>query len=165
MESPDDPAASPSVLRRRPPPVIIQFARFAVVGVLSFAVDYGLFLVLHEVVGVQYLLASTTSFTISLVLNYVLTLRYVFEAREGRNVAKEFTLYIGLNIVALGLNQAILYLTVDGLAMAPALGKIIATAVVMIYNFISRKLLIERPGARQAASVRDGAPGSEEQHA
>ena len=32
--------------------------------------------------------------------------------------------------------------------MSPFLGKIAATAIVLVYNFISRKLLLERMGPR-----------------
>lgn len=126
--------------------LVRQFGRFLVVGLLSFAVDFGLFLVLHELLAIQYLVASTTSFAISLVLNYWLTLRFVFDARPGRNVAAEFAFYVGLNIVALGLNQLVLFLSVEVLAADPVVGKLIATAVVLVFNFISRKMLIERRG-------------------
>lgn len=134
--------------------VLRQFGRFLVVGLLSFAVDFGLFLVLHELLAIQYLVASTASFSISLVLNYWLTLRFVFDARPGRNVAAEFALYVGLNIVALGLNQLVLLLSVEALAADPVVGKLIATAVVLVFNFISRKMLIERRGSA-------GSPASE----
>lgn len=139
-----------------------QFARFLVVGLFSFAFDYGLFFILFQYFGVQYLVASTISFSLSLVLNYFLTLKFVFEAKPGRNVAKEFAIYIGLNIIALGLNQLILFMSVDLLGASPLVGKLIATAVVLVYNFISRKLLIERSsGARPASAPGGGAATSE----
>lgn len=143
--------------RRQLPPVFWQFARFLVVGGISFTVDYGLFLVLHHMLDVQYLVASTISFAVSLVLNYVLTLRYVFDKRDDRNVVKEFALYLGLNVIALGLNQAILFLTVDQVGLSPALGKIVATLVVLVYNFISRRALIERRRALPVSSKDEGA--------
>ena len=121
-----------------------QFTRFLIVGLISFTVDYGVFVLLLNVFGVQYVLASTVSFCLSLVLNYVLTLKFVFEAKPGRSLAKEFAVYLGLNIVALGLNQLILVVTVSAFGASPLIGKLIATAVVLVYNFISRKLLIER---------------------
>jgi len=139
-----------------------QFARFLVVGLFSFAFDYGLFFVLFQYFGVQYIVASTISFSLSLVVNYFLTLKFVFVAQPGRNVVKEFAIYIGLNIIALGLNQLILFLTVDGLGMDPLVGKLIATAVVLVYNFISRKLLIERSSGVRPASVPDDETGSSE---
>ena len=72
-----------------------QFARFLIVGGASFAVDYGIFFVLFHFFDVQYIVASTISFSVSLVLNYFLTLKFVFEAKPGRNIALEFALYIG----------------------------------------------------------------------
>ena len=37
--------------------------------------------------------------------------------------------------------------------MSPFLGKILATAIVLIYNFISRKALLERLGTSGGAAV------------
>lgn len=160
MTRPAGAAARPGDGRSRR--ILIQFARFLVVGLLSFSFDYGLFFVLFHFFGVQYILASTISFSLSLVLNYVLTLKFVFEAQQGRSVAKEFAIYIGLNIIALGLNQAILFVSVDALGASPLVGKLIATAVVLVYNFISRKLLIERrSGAAPDVAPDDGTGSSE----
>lgn len=157
MSGPDSRARGPRARRVRR--LAWQFTRFLIVGLISFTVDYGLFFVLFHYFGVQYIVASTISFSLSLVLNYVLTLKFVFEAKQGRSIAKEFAMYIGLNIIALGLNQLILFLTVDGLGLSPLVGKLIATAVVLVYNFISRKLLIERAsGARPAASADGSGP-------
>lgn len=133
-------------------PLLAQFGRFLVVGGISFSVDFGLFTVLYGL-GVPHLIASATSFSTSVVLNYILSRRYVFEAQENVSVLKEFTLYVLLNIVALGLNTLILYVCADLAGMSPFLGKILATAIVLIYNFISRKALLERLGASGGATA------------
>ncbi|WP_448257946.1 GtrA family protein [Microbacterium aurum] len=138
-------ALSPRSIR-----VLHQFGRFLVVGLLSFAVDYGVYLLL--LTWLQYIVASSISFATSLVVNYVLTLRFVFIAHPGRSVAKEFASFVGLNVVALGLNQLILFLAVSYGGTSEPAGKVIATAVVLVYNFISRKLLIER--AASSATLR-----------
>lgn len=120
-----------------------QFARFLVVGGLSFSIDYGLFTVLYAL-GVPHLVASATSFSLSVIVNYILSRKYVFNSSAEVNVAKEFSFYVLLNVVALGLNTVVLYVCVDLVGMSPFVGKIIATAVVLIYNFVSRKILLER---------------------
>lgn len=49
----------------------VQFAKFGIVGVIAFCIDYGLFLLMDYVFGVNYLVASAVSFTISTVFNYM----------------------------------------------------------------------------------------------
>ena len=146
--------AAPAGMR----PLVAQFAKFLVVGGISFSLDYGLFVFLYNVFGVYYILSSTISFATSVVLNYVLSRKYVFEIQEDRSVAREFAFYAVLNVIALFLNQVILYASVDYLSFSPPVGKIIATAVVLVYNFVSRKLLLERPPStgRDAAQPPDG---------
>ena len=141
-----------NALQEKLRPILLQFGRFLVVGGLSFSADFGLFTVLYGL-GVPHLIASATSFSISVVLNYILSRRYVFEAQENVSVLKEFTLYVLLNVVALGLNTLILYVCADLVGMSPFLGKILATAIVLIYNFISRKALLERLGTSGGAAV------------
>jgi len=135
-----------SVLQEKLRPLLAQFGRFLVVGGISFSVDFGLFTVLYGL-GVPHLIASATSFSTSVVLNYILSRRYVFEAQENVSVLKEFTLYVLLNVVALGLNTLILYVCADLAGMSPFLGKILAN------NFISRKALLERLGASGGATT------------
>ncbi|KGF01255.1 MAG: GtrA family protein [Actinomyces urogenitalis] len=132
-------------------PLVHQFARFLVVGGISFSIDYGIFTLLFTL-GVPHLVASMVSFTISLVVNYWLSRRFVFEVNEEVSIAREFTAYVGLNVIALGLNTGVLYVCSDLMRMSPFIGKIIATAIVLVYNFISRKILLERMGSGQRVS-------------
>lgn len=120
-----------------------EFLRFAGVGSVSFGIDFGVFtLLLH--LGVMHLVSSSISFSLSVVVNYVLTRKFVFAHGPSVNVAREFVYYALLNVVALGFNTFVLYACVDLGGMNPLFGKIIATAVVMVFNFVTRKLLIEQ---------------------
>ena len=59
--------------------LIAQFMKFGIVGVIAFLIDYGLMVALTEFFGVPYLISNTISFTVSVVFNYVASMRYVFE--------------------------------------------------------------------------------------
>jgi len=59
-----------STLQEKLRPLLAQFGRFLVVGGISFSVDFGLFTVLYGL-GVPHLIASATSFSTSVVLNYI----------------------------------------------------------------------------------------------
>ena len=97
-------------------PLMAQLVRFLVVGGVSFTIDYGLFTLLYAV-GVAHLAASATSFTVSLFVNYALSRKYVFDVNEDVNIVREFTAYVGLNVIALGLNTAVLYVCADVMGM------------------------------------------------
>lgn len=126
--------------------LIEQFARFLVVGGLSFAVDFGLFTTFVWL-GAPHIPANVVSFSLSVILNYILTRKYVFDASDSVSVRKEFTYYVILNVIALGLNTLVLEICVSLFGLSPIWGKIIATAIVLVYNFISRKILLERLSA------------------
>lgn len=48
----------------------VQFAKFGIVGVIAFCIDYGLFLLMTYVFGINYLIASAISFVISTIFNF-----------------------------------------------------------------------------------------------
>lgn len=125
--------------------LVWQILRFGVVGVLSTLLDYGGFLVLNNLFGIHYLVASTTSYALAIVFNYWLSMKYVFTSSNDRSKKAEFSIYALLTLVGLGLNQLFLYLCVSWLGTSENLGKLVATILVMLYNFISRKIWIEAP--------------------
>lgn len=123
--------------------LILQFCRFASVGILSLMVDYGLMIFLTESTQLGYFRACAFSYTISIIVNYVLSMRYVFHAREDISKAKEASIFFGLSLLGLALNQMAMWMLVDVLQIYYALAKVLAAGIVTSYNFISRKIFIE----------------------
>lgn len=124
--------------------LIQQLIKFGFVGGTAFVIDYGVMILLTEVFGINYLISSGISFTISVIYNYVLSIKWVFDVGEDRNKTKEFVVFIVLSIIGLGLNQILMWLTVEKMGIFYMLAKIIATAIVMVYNFITRKIFLEK---------------------
>lgn len=124
--------------------LLAQIIKFGLVGFLCFFIDYGIMVFLTEVAGVHYLLSSGISFTVSVIVNYVLSLTYVFET-EQKNRVKEFIIFVVLSVIGLGINQVLMWFCVDILGIFYMISKIGATAVVMVYNFITRKMILEKP--------------------
>ena len=59
-----------------------QIFCFLVVGTLSFIIDYSILFALTEFVGIFYLLAAAIAFLISVIFNFYLSMRFVFDAKN-----------------------------------------------------------------------------------
>lgn len=120
-----------------------QILKFGVVGGIAFLVDYVLLFVLTEYLNVYYLISSTISFIVSLVVNYILSIYWVFDVKKKQTI-KEIALFVFLSTIGLGINQVILYVGEDIFSIHYMICKLFATFVVMVYNFITRKIFIEK---------------------
>ena len=125
--------------------LIRQIVRFGGVGVLCFLIDYGILNVLTEYAKVYYLLSATISFSVSVIVNYVLSTLFVFDVDKAHSRVRDLLLFVVFSVIGLGLTAGIMKLGVDWLAFDYRLVKIVATAIVMVYNFVTRKLFLDRP--------------------
>lgn len=121
-----------------------QIIKFVIVGMLAFLIDYGIMVVLTDVFSVYYLFASTISFSISVIFNYICSMKFVFSGNKNGSKKKEFILFIVLSILGLMINQIAMVIFVEKLNIIVKISKIFATAIVMVWNFITRKILIEK---------------------
>lgn len=123
--------------------LIGQLFKFGIVGVVCFFIDYLLMIALTELGQINYLLSSGISFSISVVVNYLLSMRFVFQSKKNGNKAREFILFVILSITGLFLTEILMWIGVEGLQCHYMISKILVTGIVMIYNFITRKIFLE----------------------
>lgn len=121
-----------------------QIIKFGFVGGTAFVIDAGLLFLLTEFCGIHYLISGMISFTASVIYNYILSVKWVFDAKKDANKTQEFIVFIVLSVIGLGINQLFMWLFVDMMHIYYMLSKIIATVIVMVYNFITRKIFLEK---------------------
>ncbi len=124
--------------------LIEQIIKFGIVGILATIIDYAGLLIFVEVFHIHYLVSSALSFIVSLIFNYLVSMKYVFKSKDNLSRHKEFLIFVTLSIVGLLLNQLIMWITVDKLRIYYMMSKVIATAIVMIWNFVTRKIFLEQ---------------------
>lgn len=125
-----------------------QIIKFGAVGFLCFFIDYGIMVALVELAGFGELLANACSFAVSVTVNYILSIKVVFHTDKEADRTKQFAVFVILSLIGLGINQMIMGAGVIWLGQymnrAYMIVKIFSTAVVMVYNFITRKMFIEK---------------------
>ena len=142
-----------------------QIMKFGVVGVVCFLIDFAITMIVSTLLrnyagmetGTAALIAAFFGFTISVIINYILSMKFVFERKEDMDRKKEFIIFTILSLIGLGIHEVIILVCIDLIygnwtwlnqllspTLATAGGKIFATGIVMIYNFITRKIFLEK---------------------
>ena len=121
--------------------MIKKIINFGLVGVFATAIEYILLIVLKEFFNVDVIIASGIAFTVSLLFNYVLSIKYVDKKEMSKT--KEMTGFFITAIIGLGINQVMMYILVDTVKIYYLFAKVISTGTVMIWNFISRHVFLE----------------------
>ena len=134
-----------------------QIFKFILVGGISFLVDFVVYTVMCNVIHIHYMIAGISGFVISVIVNYILSMRYVFKSKEDMRKEKEFIIFVVLSLIGMLLNSLILYVCIDCIyhdlqwlnktisaEWMNIVAKVVATSVVMVYNFVTRKIFLER---------------------
>ena len=122
----------------------MEMFRFVITGGLSFIVDYGILIGLTTGLSVNYLISSAISFTVSVIVNYYLCVLWVFDGADKSNDKKVVTMFIGSSVIGLIFNQILMYLFVSILGVFYMIAKIITTAIVMVWNYVMKKMALVR---------------------
>lgn len=126
--------------------------RFSVIGTSAFVIDTVLFWIFIKC-GIYQNVALALAFLITLVYNYVFSIRWVFDAKTKNSSAVLFVFSV-LSAIGLVLTEVIysviIHFIVDyRLDIHPSdswkiFAKIVSSFIVMVYNFITRKVFLEK---------------------
>lgn len=124
--------------------LLLQITKFVFVGGASFVLDFILYYLFTRFLFIPEMIAQMMSFTLSLIFNYVLSMRYVFESKDDLKKHHEFMIFATLSVLGAGLNWVLFYLMVYVMSINDLITKIIVAGIVMVFNFITRKIFIEK---------------------
>ena len=123
--------------------LLLQIFKFIVVGGTATVIDFVVLFILKEFIGLNEIVANTISFTVSVIYNYIASVKWVFDVDQDKNKSKQFITFIIFSIIGLLINNLILWICIDKLSIYYLIGKAIATGIVMVFNFITRKMFLE----------------------
>lgn len=118
----------------------MQFVLYLIVGGLSFLVDIGVFVALRGA-ELPVIPASVASFILATIANYLLCILFAFQS--GRFQRRfEMLRFLGVVLVGLGLNTLLVWFLVYPLSVHPVAAKIIVVPIVLVWNYLGRRLLV-----------------------
>ena len=126
-----------------------EFLRYAVVGGVAFVADFAVMVAVAELVfkasvpGVY--AAVACGFAVGLVVNYLLSLRFVFRASDyserGRSVGA-FVVFGVIGAIGLGFTELGMWLGTDVLSFHYTLVKVVVTGSVLVWNYLARRIAV-----------------------
>ena len=121
-----------------------QIIKFSVVGFICFVIDFILLYVLKEFFHINVYLSTAIAFTVSVIVNYILSILFVFDVDKSKNQSKNFVLFIIFSVIGLILTEVLMHIGTQWFEFNYLLVKIFATLIVMVFNFVTRKLFLEK---------------------
>jgi putative flippase GtrA len=131
-----------------------EFSRFIGAGSLVFIADFLLLFVCTELFEINYLVSNVISFSVALVISYLLSIKWVFRYRKLTNVSLEFTMFLLIGLVCLASNEFAMWLLVEFMKIHYLAAKILATGVTFIFSFMLKKILLFREKMQEDSTVR-----------
>ena len=133
-----------------------EIIRFALTGGICFAVELAVLILLKGRLGIDTLIATPAAFLVSVILNYLLCVVWVFRGVKNRGTGAKAGFLI-TSLIGLGLNELLMFLfrvtlgedtVILTLGTHPinmyVLNKCLATLIVMIWNYFSTRAVLYR---------------------
>ena len=125
---------------------IIPKLKFASTSAVATAVDYLLYLLLVELVGMPKVTSNLISASCGFLINFILQKRYVFVLR--RKVHAAFIWSVSASVIGIGISTLLIHF----LSKIPVLDehqfitKLIVIGLMFFYNYYTKRFAFERGG-------------------
>jgi putative flippase GtrA len=116
---------------------LLQFQKFVLVGGLATAIQYAVLVGMVRILGANPVFASSCGYVISALLNYYLNHRLTFRSAQSHGRALPRFAVIGA--VGLLINSTMVWALSERAPLPYLAAQIIATAVVLVWNFSANK--------------------------
>ena len=133
-----------------------EVIRFVITGGVCFLIEFAALVALRDGAGLDTLIATPIAFLISVIVNYLMCVGWVFDG-AGKQGSAQRAGFLVTSAVGLGLNELLMLLfraifgedtpvlTVFGFTVTMYMvNKVMATVIVMVWNYFTKKWILSR---------------------
>ena len=124
--------------------LIAQIFNFIIVGGIATLLDWFIYFIFCHFVHLDPLISNIIAFSISVIYNYWASCKYVFNVTNKDSKLHQLIVFIVLSAIGLGITEAFIFIFNTKLEWNYMLVKVLATIIVMIFNFVTRKIYLEK---------------------
>jgi len=122
---------------------IVKFFKYGLVGLSGVFVDFAFTWICKEIFKLNKYIANSIGFTVAASSNYILNRVWTF-ASKSEEIALEYSLFIGISIVGLLLNNYLIYVLNDKFKLNFYFAKVFAIGAVTVWNFLANYFITFR---------------------
>lgn len=111
------------------------------VSAVGYIFDLSILIFLHDYAHLHYIIATTGGFIVGLVIQYILSDKFVFGTSKLDSKTGEISAFAGIGVIGLIILNICMWLFISVIGLNYIVAKIIATIFVYIWNFLARKSL------------------------
>ena len=121
---------------------INNIIKYSIVGGIAFIVDFSIFYMAINFAEINYFISGFYSFIVGVFVNYLLARRFVFHNHDKVKKSTEFVGVYLISGIGLLIHQFTIYSLVEFINSDVYVSKIVASAIVFLWNYNMRRLYL-----------------------
>lgn len=120
-----------------------HISRFSIVGVVNTTIDFLMFTVFNELVGVGYITSQIIGYSFGIINSFIFNKKWTFKERKiNKKVLYELMQFIVVNLVSLIITVFVMNFLAKNLNINVYLAKVIVTIIAQATNFVAYKFIV-----------------------
>ena len=123
---------------------VFKFIKFGIVGGTGIIVDFSITRICKEKLQLNKYISNSICFLFAATSNYILNRIWTFQS-SNKQIVREYISFLFISLIGLGFNNLVIFILHEKMKMNFYFAKIIATGIVVLWNFFANYYFTFRP--------------------
>lgn len=116
---------------------------YGIIGSFSSGLDFLIYTVLVQVVGLQYIISNCISVLGGITTSFILNRNYNFKVKD--KTKQRFSIFLTVGLCGLLFSNLILYLCISMMGIDKIISKLLSIVLVVFFQFLANKYVTFKP--------------------